>query len=226
MDWVDEAVIEGLSRLTTRLACEERQVVFSGLALDRIVRRELEGRCAGAVIFVDLDTALEACEDSLLRGHRVGQNGHAIVHTGLSVAQLDVARDLDAAELRYLESLMTRHRLRGRADLCPRRRGERRLFPHRRRSERPPVFRPDDVSAPGGVRAGTVFGEVAIIDGGTRSADVWAETDVEFLTLPVEQFNRLAVENPPLKIKLLQHLLRILATRLPRANDLIGQLSD
>jgi glutaminase len=226
VDTVDAAVIDGLARLTECLSSNDRQVVFSGLALDEIARRELVDRCAMAAMYADLDSGLEACEDSLLGGGPVGQNGHAAFATGLAVAELDVAKTLEDAELRVLERLFVRRRLDRSECICRQgddaaevyflTRGEVsvRLYGGPTTFQRLAAFAP-----------GTVFGELAVIDRGTRSADVWTETEVEFLTLSVEDFERLAVEHPSLKIKMLQYFLRTLATRLRRANDLIGQLS-
>ncbi len=44
--------------------------------------------------------------------------------------------------------------------------------------------------------AGETFGEIAVLDGGTRSADAIALTRVEAMSLPQRQFNSLIEENP------------------------------
>jgi CRP/FNR family transcriptional regulator, cyclic AMP receptor protein len=44
--------------------------------------------------------------------------------------------------------------------------------------------------------AGEIFGEIAALDGGTRSADALALTRVEAMSLPQRRFNSLIEENP------------------------------
>jgi glutaminase len=56
--------------------------------------------------------------------------------------------------------------------------------------------------------AGMSFGEAALIDGGTRSADVRADSQVECGTLDRAGFARIETERPALAIRLLHNLLR------------------
>ncbi len=71
---------------------------------------------------------------------------------------------------------------------------------------------------------GTVFGELAILDAGPRSASVVADDDVICYVLSDEQFASLAKDAPAVAIKLLSGLGRELSRRLRRANQTIHQL--
>jgi SulP family sulfate permease len=71
---------------------------------------------------------------------------------------------------------------------------------------------------------GTVFGELAILDAGPRSATVVANSDVICYVLSTEQFASLAGDAPAVAIKLLSGLGRELSRRLRRANQTIYQL--
>lgn len=53
---------------------------------------------------------------------------------------------------------------------------------------------------------GAFFGEVALLDGGPRSATVVAETDVMTLSLPVWSFRTVLKANPSLAVKMLEEL--------------------
>lgn len=72
--------------------------------------------------------------------------------------------------------------------------------------------------------AGMSFGEMAFIDGATRSADVVALETVECRVMDRALFETLDVQRPGLKIKLLTQLARQLSGRLRQANVEISAL--
>ncbi|MFP5299353.1 MAG: cyclic nucleotide-binding domain-containing protein [Actinomycetota bacterium] len=53
---------------------------------------------------------------------------------------------------------------------------------------------------------GSFFGEVAILDGGPRSATVIAETDVRTIALPFWNFKNVLKENPKIALKMLEEV--------------------
>ncbi len=73
---------------------------------------------------------------------------------------------------------------------------------------------------------GTVFGELAILDSGPRSASVSAEDDVVCHVLSERDFAALSASAPAIAIKLLSGLGRELSARLRRANKTIHQLES
>jgi glutaminase len=85
------------------------------------------------------------------------------------------------------------------------------------------------VKLPSGVRlasldAGMEFGEMTLLDE-PRSADVWADTNVACLELPIEEFNRFRQEHPQIAERIARNLAAILAKRLILANAKIDLLS-
>jgi sulfate permease, SulP family len=72
--------------------------------------------------------------------------------------------------------------------------------------------------------SGTVFGELAILDRGARSASVVADTELVCYVLGVKEFAALSAGAPAAAIKLLANLGRELSARLRRANRTIHQL--
>jgi len=74
--------------------------------------------------------------------------------------------------------------------------------------------------------AGTVFGELALLDQEVRSATVVADESLVCYALSQDNFNTLAREHPDIAIKLLANLARELAGRLRRANRTIQQLDS
>lgn len=71
---------------------------------------------------------------------------------------------------------------------------------------------------------GTVFGELAILDAGPRSATVSADSDLVCYGLNGSDFAALSARSPAVAIKLLAALGRELSGRLRRANRTIQEL--
>ena len=71
---------------------------------------------------------------------------------------------------------------------------------------------------------GTVFGELAILDAGPRSASIIADDDFVSFALSRAQFAALSSEVPAIAIKLLANLGRELSSRLRRADRMIDEL--
>ena len=85
------------------------------------------------------------------------------------------------------------------------------------------------VKLPSGVRLtsldeGMAFGEMTLL-GEPRTADVWADTAVTCLELPLAEFNRFRDERPRIAERIARNLAAILAKRLILANAKIDLLS-
>jgi glutaminase len=85
------------------------------------------------------------------------------------------------------------------------------------------------VKLPSGVRLasldqGMEFGEMALLDE-QRTADVWADTNVKCLELPIAEFDRFRAEHPNIGERIARNLAGILAKRLILANAKIDLLS-
>jgi glutaminase len=85
------------------------------------------------------------------------------------------------------------------------------------------------VKLPSGVRLasldqGMEFGEMALLDE-MRTADVWADTNVSCLELPIREFTNFTQEHPQVGEKVARNLAVILAKRLILANAKVDLLS-
>jgi glutaminase len=85
------------------------------------------------------------------------------------------------------------------------------------------------VKLPSGVRlatlvAGMEFGEMALIEE-RRTADVWADTLVECLEVPLDEFDRFREQHPQISERIVRNLAVLLAKRLIMANTKVELLS-
>ncbi len=73
---------------------------------------------------------------------------------------------------------------------------------------------------------GTVFGEMAFLDGRNRSASVWARTDSETFCLTQNAFQRLLSTDPELAVKLCLNIAKEVSLRLRRTSAQLRQVED
>ena len=170
--------------------------------------------------FPDIDRAIEWAEDDLLRKAGTGQS------LELSLDRVPLLRDFTADQIERLRSwlepvawpaghVVFRHGDPG-SSLYLVTRG--RASVHLRRDD-------------GGIRlvtfaAGAVFGELALLDRGPRSATITADEDLTGFGLSEASFTELCHEQPDIAIKLLSALGRELSVRLRYANMTIQQLES
>jgi len=173
-------------------------------------------------IFDDVDRAIEWAEDELLRARRV-----AAVDAELPLRDVDVLRGLLPPGIAAIETYASRRTYRSGEQIFSQGDPGRELFIVTKgrasaylpqedgRSIRLATFAP-----------GTVFGELAILDAGKRSATVVADDDVVCAVLSASDFDELSRNAPAVAIKILTGLGRELSGRLRRANTTIHQLES
>ena len=74
------------------------------------------------------------------------------------------------------------------------------------------------------VRKGESVGEIAIIDGLTRSADVLALTEATVLILKQDVFDKLVEEHPQIGVKMLKSLAKSLSMTLRDRSEVLARL--
>ena len=217
-----------LIQLNETLAASDCSLALAGAVPgSRIEAYTRESGLAAALsrrrVFEDLDHAIEWAEDQIVarHGESAGSDADSIaldkfdLLAGLGRAQIDtVARYLtpvgfDAGSVVFKEGseglgafLITR--------------GSASVTLHQLDRQRP--IRLVTFSS------GTVFGEMALLDGEPRSATVVAETRLECQALSTVDFERLKQEQPHIAIQLLSNLASESSLRLRRANRLIFEL--
>ena len=174
-----------------------------------------------AQVFKDVDRAIEWAEDDLLRAafHEPEPGAE------LALDQAGIIADFSADEIAVLKSRLTRvEHARGSIVFSEGDPGND-LFIITKGTASAYIHQPEG----GDIRLvtfapGTVFGELAILDPGPRSATVVADEDLVTHALGGKDFAALSAEVPAVAIKLLASLGRELSRRLRRANRTIHQL--
>jgi glutaminase len=72
--------------------------------------------------------------------------------------------------------------------------------------------------------AGMVFGEMALLEA-RRSADVWADSEVTCLEVPLAEFDRFREQHPRIGERIMRNLAQLLAERLIVANNRVNLLT-
>ena len=176
-------------------------------------------------IFADSDSALEWCETQLILEDRP-----AMTRTDepVAVAAMNIVASLDAREIALLESVLEKRTYGAREKIIREGESADSLF----------LLAAGTVSVyinltNGGrekrlssISPGLAFGELSLLDGRARSADVVADVPVVCYILSTQKLNSLAMEYPQIKHKLILNIAKELSTRLRRADAEIRTLAE
>ena len=206
---VDPAATRMLAALVRSCGSLGQHLVFTRVRRGDLLASfdaELDPRAVLAVSFQPhLDLGIEWCERQLLERYAVKRERDAI--DGLAAHRL--CEGVGAADIAYLERLVERREYEAGASIVRRGDAADALYFLIKGDVSVTVDLPE-----GGYKRlstlspGMGFGELALIAGGVRSADVRADTLVECHALPAALFASLEHERPGLMIKLLMNLLR------------------
>ena len=223
---IDPSAIDLLADLLADLAATGTEFLVSGQPptpgdLDRLDAAVLRSGRRPPRRFEELDLALEAAEDHLLAVH--GIDGDDVV----GLADQSFAAGLGPSHLATLASHLERTCVERGAVVVRRGTPARELFLLERGRASVTVDLPDGhrrrLSTLG---PGQVFGEAALLDGGLRTADVVADTDVDLLVLPAEAFEAILATDPRLASSLLRNLLRTASATAARLSAEVATLAS
>jgi glutaminase len=224
---VDECAGTLLVQVNGLLADMGKTLIFSSLpeAVRAAIKDQHGTKWNEERVFPDTDAALEWCENRLLLEERAGKSREAGV---LSLAAMDIVAGLDADQIALLESVVTVVRY------AP---GETII---REGDPADSVFllasglvsvrlrlgdgaRHKRLST---IAAGVAFGELALFDGNTRSADVVSDEPSVCYLLPTARLDELAARDPEIRTKLLCNVGKELSARLRKADAEIRSLEE
>ena len=215
-----------IARAARSIADSGAELVFASIADDGplgTLARELgaqEERRA-VRIFCDTDAALEWCEDRLLAGSSKGSG------TKFALSELDLLKGLSAEDYRLIEPIV-RPLVFEKGEVIIREGAEAKLFFVVARGTVSVQIRVQGQNGRkkrvASIGPGLSFGEMALLDGGKRSADIVADEKVICYGLAVDQLVELAAEHPNIMITILRNLTRDFSERLRHANEAISAL--
>ncbi|NVO29295.1 glutaminase A [Donghicola sp. C2-DW-16] len=222
--YADKAAVALLSGLPMLLAGKGCRLIVTGLVdesgmaflADDFFQSSKDGLCE---IVGQIDQALEAQENRLLQ-----QAGAGPDTPRLSLREMDLFAGLSAEDFAVLEpAISTFQYAKGDKILSEGEEG-RAIY----------LVAKGEVTVTGqtlngahsfaSIGPGQTFGEMALMDGGKRSATVVAKSDAMVYALSVEEVFRLSQDRPRIEPTLLRNLVRNLSVRLRSANERIRHL--
>lgn len=224
---IDDCALTLLVQLRGTLAAQDKKLILAHLpqADSAYLQHRSTTPWAPDSIFADSDAALEWCETRL-----IVEESQAIrcVSDPVPIAAMDIVAGLDAAEIALLESVLVKRHYSARDKIIREGDSADSLF----------LLAAGSVSVylnlPNGSRGkrlsslspGLAFGELSLLDGRRRSADVVADMPVVCYILSTEQLDTLALDHPQIKYKLILNIARELSTKLRRADSEIRILAE
>jgi hypothetical protein len=177
-----------------------------------------------ARVFSDVDAALEWCEDQLL-----ADSPYNVSQPKFAISEIDLFRGLTPEECRLVEGIVQPLQFE-KGDVIIREGAEANLLFVLARGKVSVQIR---VPGQGGRRkrvasigTGLSFGEMALLDGGKRSADIVADERAVCYGFSVEALREVGKTNPNLMMTIMGNMMRDFSERLRRANDEIRALEQ
>jgi glutaminase len=224
---IDECALTLVVQLNVWLATQDKQLIFAHLAprFADTLKHSRDYVWTDKSFFGDTDSALEWCENRLLAREQPRAVAE-ILRVPLSA--MNILAGFAAHETALLESIVEEvHYAQGETIIRENDRADDlfllaagtvsvflRLTDGNRRRR---------VST---VTPGLAFGELALLDGGKRSADVIADEPALCYVLPITKLRALASDYPAIETKLIFNICRELSARLRRADAEIRSLAE
>ncbi|MFD0981942.1 glutaminase A [Tropicimonas aquimaris] len=218
--YVDKAATTLLRELVQDLTLRGCRVVFTDVKgnanladFETALGDKLEaGQCE---LDTDIDRALETAEDTILAD--AGQSGP---RERLALAELELFEGLGKEDLAALEGSISSYQFDSGETILRAGDDAQLIFIVARGSVS--ILVGSDTATGrrvASVGPGQSFGEMALLDGGKRSADVRADTPVLAYGIAVEELRRLFDASPQILTTIYANIIRSISSRLRNAND-------
>jgi MFS superfamily sulfate permease-like transporter len=220
---IDSTGAQILAELRRDCAAQQRHLLISraagAMSAARLGDFGIHDTDKQSVLFRDIDRAIEWAED-----HILSSSGRHPAGEEISLQSITL-RHFDSQDIAALAAQLERRSYQAGDVVFRQGEAGRELFLVTKGTASAYLFRGDGHDIRLATFApGTVFGELAILDKGPRSASIVADSQLTCLVLSDEHFAALSMTAPSVSIKLLQNLGHELSGRLRRANQAISQL--
>jgi glutaminase len=224
---LDECAKTLLVQLNEWLVSKGKKLIFAHFPerFAHLLKQEPETIWADQSFFRDTDTALEWCENRLVAQEKPGA---AAVYIRVPLTAMDMIAGLDAKETALLESILDQVHY-GAGDTIIREGDSADALFLLAAGTVSVCIRLGDGSGQrrlSTITPGLAFGELALLDGGKRSADVIADEPALCYVLPIVKLRALASNHPAIETKLIFNICRELSIRLRRADAEIRSLAE
>lgn len=206
-----------LHSLVAKISALGKEIIFTHHAHLPLLRRMMKTKLGAKFedqfrSFPETDLALEWCENRVLENHADVRGNSRI-----KLEDHELLREFSAAELEAITPMLRHQNFkRGEQIICAGDKAREMYFLSRGIVS---VYLPgEERHRLASFSPGMSFGEVAFLDGSTRSADIVAETDVECHVLDIKDFTALGLSQPMVKIKLLEQICLDLTRKLRKAD--------
>lgn len=225
---IDECAKTLLVQLNDWLVAQGKQLIFAHLpeSFAHLLKQEPETVWTDKSFFHDTETALEWCENRLVAEERPGP---VVGNSRVPLTAINILAGFDAQETALIESIVEEVHYAAGETIIRENDAADALFllaagtvsvclrlTDGNRQRRLSTITP-----------GLAFGELALLDGGKRSADVIAADEPALCyVLPIAKLRALASNHPAIETKLIFNICRELSVRLRRADAEIRTLAE
>ena len=219
---IDSTGASALLELKTRLSQQKKELLLAvadgTTAMERLENFGMLSLIGDAGILPDVDRAIERAENDLLRTQP------RLHREEIPLAEAGVFAHFNAADLAIVEQYLRRVSYRPGDVIFREGDPGNELLVVTKGSASAYLELPNTNIRLATFAPGTMFGELALLDAGARSATVVADEDLVCYTLPTSNFTAMAAKFPTVVIQLLAAIGRELSGRLRTANRTIHQL--
>ncbi len=203
-------------------ACKCR-LVLTGLRVDgrlASLRKRVAQANLGVMFLGDVDAALEAAENRLLREHR-----ERFDFSRYALSNIDILQGLEREDYHVLEEILSSLRYKEGEQIIREGDEANALFVIASGSASISLMLPNGRRKRlAAVGPGFSFGEMALVEGGKRTADVFADETTVCYVFSIDQLNALQESHPRIPMTILGNLVRSVSKRLSQANQEIRLL--
>jgi sulfate permease, SulP family len=218
---IDSTGANALLELKANLVQQKKRLLLAAgdrMMIERLLSFGVLSPNGATDVFPDIDRAIECAENSLLYAQP------QLHRDEIPLAEIDLVAKFDSKDLVAIESHLQRTSYRKGDTIFHEGQPGGEIFIVTKGTASAFLQTPNNAIRLATFAPGTVFGELAILDAGPRSATVVADEDLVCFVLTISKFTALMESHPNVAVRILAAIGRQLSGRLRIANRTIHQL--